>query len=58
MIISPRNLQNNNIEITIRDKTVQAVVDVADALNYIIQLKKIVSRFFRKFNFCRQVAGS
>ena len=39
MIISPRNLQNNKIEITTRDKTINTVVDVSDALSYIIKLK-------------------
>lgn len=39
IIISPRNLQNNKIEITTRDKTITTVVDVSEALNYIITLK-------------------
>lgn len=39
MIISPRNLQNNKIEITTRDKTINTVVDVSNALSYIIKLK-------------------
>lgn len=40
VIISPRNLQNHVIEITTRDKTVSAMVDVEDSLNYILQLKE------------------
>ncbi len=40
VIISPRNLQNNKIEITTRDKAVHTVVDVLDALDYILKLKE------------------
>ena len=40
VIISPRNLQNNKIEITTRDKGVHTVVDVVDALDYILKLKE------------------
>jgi prolyl-tRNA synthetase len=40
MIISPRNLQNNKIEITTRNKTVNAVVEVSEALDYVLKLKE------------------
>lgn len=40
VIISPRNLQNNKIEISTRDKSVNTVVDVPDSLEYILELKK------------------
>ena len=40
MIISPRNLQNNKIEITTRDKTVNTIVEVSDALDYVLKLKE------------------
>ncbi len=39
-VISPRNLQNGKIEITTRDKSVSAMVDVADAADYILNLKE------------------
>lgn len=38
--VSPRNLQNNKIEITTRDKSVNTTVDVSDALSYILDLKE------------------
>ena len=40
MIISLRNLQNNKIEITTRDKTVNTIVEVSDALDYVLKLKE------------------
>lgn len=40
IIISPRNLQNNKIEITTRDKKVNTVVEVPDALDYILKLRE------------------
>ena len=40
MIISPRNLQNNKIEITTRDKSVNTLVDVSEALDYVVNLKE------------------
>ena len=39
IIISPRNLQNNKIEITTRDKTITTVVDVSEALSHIVALR-------------------
>lgn len=39
VVVSPRNLQNNKIEITTRDKSVNTTVDVSDALEYILELK-------------------
>lgn len=40
MIISPRNLQNNKIEITTRDKAVNTVVEISEALDYVQKLKE------------------
>lgn len=40
MIISPRNLQNNKIEITTRDKNINTVVEVPDTLDYILKLRE------------------
>lgn len=40
VIISPRNLQNNKIEITTRDKAVNTAVDVTESLEYILELKE------------------
>lgn len=40
VIISPRNLQNNKIEISTRDKAVNTVVDVSDTLDYVLKLKE------------------
>lgn len=39
VVVSPRNLQNNKIEITTRDKSVNTTVDVSEALEYILDLK-------------------
>ncbi len=40
IIISPRNLQNNKIEITTRDKAVNTVIDVSETLDYVLKLKE------------------
>lgn len=40
VIISPRNLKNNKIEITTRDKTVNKVVDVSHALDCVQKLRE------------------
>ncbi len=40
VIISPRNLQNNKIEIATRNKAVNTAVDISDSLEYILELKK------------------
>lgn len=40
MVISPRNLQNSKVEITTRDKTVNTVVDVSEALDYVLKVKE------------------
>lgn len=40
VIISPRNLKENKIEITTRDKTVNMAVDVVDAVDSILKLKE------------------
>ena len=40
VVVSPRNLKDNKIEITTRDKTISTTVDVADALDYVLKLKE------------------
>ncbi len=40
VIISPRNLQNGKIEITTRDKSRNTLVNVSDALEYILNMKE------------------
>lgn len=40
VIVSPRNLKNNKIEIATRNKAVNTVVDISDSLEYILALKK------------------
>ena len=40
VVVSPRNLQNNQIEISTRDKSLNILVDVSEAADYIINLKK------------------
>lgn len=39
VIVSPRNLQNNKVEIATRDKSIQMTVDLSDALHSILELK-------------------
>lgn len=39
VIVSPRNLQNNKIEISTRDKSIQMTVDLSDTLRSILELK-------------------
>ena len=39
VVVSPRNLQNNQIEISTRDKSLSTLVDVSEALDYILNLK-------------------
>ena len=39
-VISPRNLKDGKVEITTRDKKINTVVDVAEAVNYILKLKE------------------
>ena len=39
VVVSPRNLKENKIEISTRDKSVQESVDLAAALDYILALK-------------------
>lgn len=40
VVVSPRNLKNNKIEITTRDKSVNNLVDVTEALDAILKLKE------------------
>lgn len=40
VIVSPRNLKNNKIEIVTRNKAVNMVVDISDSLEYILEMKK------------------
>lgn len=40
VVVSPRNLKNNKIEITTRDKSVNNLVDVEDALEAILKLRE------------------
>jgi prolyl-tRNA synthetase len=39
MVVSPRNLKENKIEITTRDKSVKDSVDVENAIEYVLDLK-------------------
>ena len=39
VVVSPRNLQEGNLEISTRDKSVKEMVALADGLEYIIKLK-------------------
>lgn len=40
VVISPRNIQNNKIEITTRDKAVNELIDVLEGGQYILELKE------------------
>lgn len=40
VVISPRNLKENKLEISTRDKSIQESVDVSEGLEYILQLKE------------------
>ena len=40
VVVSPRNLQEGNLEISTRDKSVKEMVALADGLEYIIKLKE------------------
>ncbi len=40
VVVSPRNLKEGKIEVSTRDKSVSAMVDVADACGYIEELKE------------------
>ena len=40
VVVSPRNLKENKIEISTRDKSVKVSVDVEEALDYILNLRK------------------
>ena len=40
MVVSPRNLKENRIEIVTRDKSINESVDISEALNYVLKLKE------------------
>lgn len=40
VIVSPRNLKDEKIEVTTRDKSVHAVVEVSESLTYIMKLRE------------------
>lgn len=40
MVVSPRNLKENHIEIVTRDKSINESVDISEALDYVLKLKK------------------
>ena len=40
IVVSPRNLKENKIEISTRDKSINESVDITEALDYILTLKK------------------
>lgn len=40
VVVSPRNLKNHQVEITTRDKSLNEMVDVSEALDYILKLKE------------------
>ena len=40
VVVSPRNLKENKLEISTRDKAVNEAVDVSEGLDYIIKLKE------------------
>ncbi len=39
VVVSPRNIKGHVIEVSTRDKTVKASVDIAEGLDYILDLK-------------------
>ncbi len=40
MVVSPRNLKENRIEIVTRDKSINESVDISEALDYVLKLKE------------------
>ena len=40
VVISPRNLKDNKIEVSTRDETIKAIINVPEVLDYILQLKE------------------
>ena len=40
VVVSPRNLKENKLEISTRDKSLSEMVDVAEGLSYILDLKQ------------------
>ena len=39
LVVSPRNLKENKIEVSTRDKSLKDMVDVNDIINYVVELK-------------------
>ena len=39
VVVSPRNLKNNAVEITTRDKSINTTVDVSKALESVLELR-------------------
>ena len=39
LVVSPRNLKENKIEVSTRDKSLKDMVDVNDIVNYVVELK-------------------
>ena len=40
VVVSPRNLKENKLEISTRDKSLKDTVDVAEGIEYILKLKE------------------
>ena len=40
VVVSPRNLKENKMEVTTRDKAIKEMVDVSDTLDYILKLRE------------------
>ena len=40
VVVSPRNLKENKMEVTTRDKVIKEMVDVSDTLDYILKLRE------------------
>ena len=40
VVVSPRNLKDNKMEVTTRDKAIKEMVDVSDTLDYILKLRE------------------
>ena len=40
MIVSPRTVKEDKIEVTTRDKTVQEMVEISESLAFIMKLRK------------------
>ena len=45
VVVSPRNLKDNKLEISTRDKSLKESVDIAEGLDYILKLKEKMYQF-------------